>query len=333
MHAEWNCDYLTKNGILDPWASINYVTEKAESVKLRKEKLEQVADKISVKIINGCLETAFMRPSGLHVYNDVKLPLKDAVDRWCFICAMSFSFWSDFVPGEMKYMIKSPDGLLWKGTRALMARFNQLIKCGIPLNATAFETMPRSVFDFFMRVRRNALPPMMAERYEVVSEVAKILTEKFDGSFYNCVEKANNDPMQLMSLVLENFPCFRDVAIYKGQKVSFLLKAQLLILGVSVLLEEYSGSAALDCSNYFILSTNHRNGNCSRMANQPKLRCGHLRASLTTEIVNDKLEKAEEATRVDCLDIDSFMDMDRIWTVAKIQRGQILFPRTRNIFY
>ncbi|KHJ48243.1 hypothetical protein D918_01511 [Trichuris suis] len=295
MHAEWNCDYLTKNGILDPWASINYVTEKAESVKLRKEKLEQVADKISVKIINGCLETAFMRPSGLHVYNDVKLPLKDAVDRWCFICAMSFSFWSDFVPGEMKYMIKSPDGLLWKGTRALMARFNQLIKCGIPLNATAFETMPRSVFDFFMRVRRNALPPMMAERYEVVSEVAKILTEKFDGSFYNCVEKANNDPMQLMSLVLENFPCFRDVAIYKGQK------GELFTYGEPAEVE----MRALAC------------------------KC----VELTTEIVNDKLEKAEEATRVDCLDIDSFMDMDRIWTVAKIQRGQILFPRTRNIFY
>ncbi|CDW57570.1 DUF2419 domain containing protein [Trichuris trichiura] len=258
MHAEWNCDYLTRNNILDPWASVNYIAENAEDVKLHKEKLEEAAKKITVKIINGALKTAFVRPSGLHVFNDVTLPLKDAVDRWCFICAMSFSFWVDFMPGEPKYMIKSPDGLLWKGTRAVMVRFNQLIK-------------------------------------------------KFDGSFYNCVKKVNNDPMQLMSLVLENFPCFRDIAIYKGQKVSFLLKAQLLVLGVGVLLDEHGIPGEL-----------FTYGEPSEVEMRA-VACKCMQ--LITEIVNVELEKAAETIRVDCLDIDSFVDMDRIWSVAKVQRA------------
>uniref|UniRef100_A0A5S6QLV7 Queuosine 5'-phosphate N-glycosylase/hydrolase n=1 Tax=Trichuris muris TaxID=70415 RepID=A0A5S6QLV7_TRIMR len=353
MQTPWNCDYLTENNILDPWASIAYISKNAQYVQLCDERLEETAETIFKKIASGDFEEAFIRPAGLHVYNEVKLSLRNSLDRWCFACTMSFSFWSDYEKGMPRYIVKDRENRFWKGGRAIMVRLNHLIECGIAVSADAFEIMPFSVFNFFLMDRRAALPPMMEERYKAVIEVATVLNKKFHGSFYNCVTKANNDPMKLMSLVLENFPSFRDIVDYNGKKVSFLMKAQLLVLGVSVLLEESKGVPVMDCSN-FILSTTNRDvqmaiyygglvlssGVENRVKDKDIFEYGEpaeveMRAmtskcmQLLADKINSKLESSEKALRIDYLDIDSIVDMDRVWNIAKLQRGQIIYPRTR----
>ena len=58
------------------------------------------------------------------------------------------------------------------------------------------------------------------------SEVAKVLDEKFGGTFVNCLKQAEGSAQKLLTLVLDNFPCFRDVATFNGKKVSLLKRAQ-----------------------------------------------------------------------------------------------------------
>lgn len=55
------------------------------------------------------------------------------------------------------------------------------------------------------------------------------LSEKFEGSFENCVKQCLNSAKKLLSIIIENFECFRDEAEYKGQKVALYKRAQILI--------------------------------------------------------------------------------------------------------
>ncbi|KRY53583.1 UPF0553 protein C9orf64 -like protein [Trichinella britovi] len=74
--------------------------------------------------------------------------------------------------------------------------------------------------------------PMMLERWKVVQEGCEILQKNFNGTFLTCVEMANNSAVKLLNLIVKHFPSFNDVATYKGRKVSFLKRAQILVADV-----------------------------------------------------------------------------------------------------
>lgn len=71
--------------------------------------------------------------------------------------------------------------------------------------------------------------PLLDERLSVLHEVGKILMDKYNGTFETCVNEANKSASRLLDIVVNNFPCFRDEAIYKGKAVSFYKRAQILI--------------------------------------------------------------------------------------------------------
>lgn len=54
-------------------------------------------------------------------------------------------------------------------------------------------------------------------------------SQRFDGSFINCIEEANGSAAALVNLVVENFPCFRDEAHFDGKTVRFYKRAQILV--------------------------------------------------------------------------------------------------------
>lgn len=60
-------------------------------------------------------------------------------------------------------------------------------------------------------------------------EVGNKLLDKYDGKFENVVKAANNSAQALLQLVVEEFPCFRDEAMFCGQKVSIYKRAQILV--------------------------------------------------------------------------------------------------------
>uniref|UniRef100_A0A0N4VUB4 Queuosine 5'-phosphate N-glycosylase/hydrolase n=1 Tax=Haemonchus placei TaxID=6290 RepID=A0A0N4VUB4_HAEPC len=74
--------------------------------------------------------------------------------------------------------------------------------------------------------------PLLKERVKAINESGRVLLEKWHGSFYNCISKANGSAAKLLELIVENFESFRDFAIFCGQKVSFLKRAQILVADV-----------------------------------------------------------------------------------------------------
>uniref|UniRef100_A0A5S6QET9 Queuosine 5'-phosphate N-glycosylase/hydrolase n=1 Tax=Trichuris muris TaxID=70415 RepID=A0A5S6QET9_TRIMR len=359
MGERWNCDYLIRNDILDPWSTTSFVVRKARNSKLCCENMDEVVSKFVNEVNRGWLEEDFGIPTALplHPYNEVKLSLEGSLDRWCFVCSMSFSFWTDYVPGNVPYRVKDPFGRFWVAGSALMVRFNDLIRCGIALSAQSLKEMPFSVFAFLFADLRMATPPMMEERWECIKEVASILDKKFDGKFYNCVLKANGDPMVLLSLVLENFPCYRDVAEYSGHKISFLMKAQMLIVGTSRILREFCDCAALGSCEVFSLSTTYRDIQImrfygflkssenveSRLTNEELFRFGEpdeveMRAvanrclQVLTLRANEMLKITGKGVKITFVDMDYLIHRDRLENSA-LQFWKSSFPRVRCLFY
>ena len=71
--------------------------------------------------------------------------------------------------------------------------------------------------------------PSKEERLKCLHSTGTSLVDNFDGTFENCIQKANNSAEALLKIIAENFSYYNDEVMYKGQKVCFLTKAQLLI--------------------------------------------------------------------------------------------------------
>jgi len=70
---------------------------------------------------------------------------------------------------------------------------------------------------------------LLEERARMIREVFEVISESFQGSCTNFITKANRSAPNLVKLVLDSFPCFRDQAIYKGYQVFLYKRAQILV--------------------------------------------------------------------------------------------------------
>jgi hypothetical protein len=71
--------------------------------------------------------------------------------------------------------------------------------------------------------------PLLEERIECLHQVSSKLLEKYDGNFENVVKAAAGSAQKLLRLIVDDFPCFRDEAVYDGQRVSIYKRAQILV--------------------------------------------------------------------------------------------------------
>jgi hypothetical protein len=64
--------------------------------------------------------------------------------------------------------------------------------------------------------------PMMEERLQALHEVCNVLVSKYGGTFMNVIRAANKSTQKLLRLIVDEFPVFRDEAVYQGQKGSLI---------------------------------------------------------------------------------------------------------------
>lgn len=97
------------------------------------------------------------------------------------------------------------------------------------LNPNFYSTITKEQLKQVLRSDTSTEIPLLQERVNCLHEVGSSLLENFDGSFRNCVTKAGKSAISLLSLIIDNFNCFRDEAVYKGHKVAIYKRAQILI--------------------------------------------------------------------------------------------------------
>lgn len=66
------------------------------------------------------------------------------------------------------------------------------------------------------------------------------MTEKYSGKINLLLEKSNGDALKLLEIIVQDFPSFRDISLYKGKEIYFYKRAQLLVSDLCQMLSKRS---------------------------------------------------------------------------------------------
>jgi len=215
------------SNILNPRESSVLISKQCKHITLEQGGVERTAQTIYESIRKDGF--------GMGVWDahDLNPKTKDqaAIDWIFFVDTVNFSFWPD--EGDVKYGVKDKHGTLQTGYWSICAAVNRALALGIPVTsaefmATATEEHIRTIF----KSSTEGEIPLVKERLKAINDAGKVLLEKFFGSFTFCVMRAENDVDKLLDIVVDNFPSYQDMCQYKGDTVSFLKRAQILIADI-----------------------------------------------------------------------------------------------------
>ncbi|KAL6303165.1 hypothetical protein BKA93DRAFT_735508 [Sparassis latifolia] len=167
---------------------------------------------------------------------------------WLFlISSLNFSFWSEKEGQTDRYGVEWRAGwsleerVVHTGYWSLVAAVDRALEEGIPLTDPAFYSSeilcPDSLLVHVFRPAPQSSEgiPLLKERIAILREVGNILCTHFSGSFYGFYQEFHrvNDgrgtALQLVQMVAETFPSFRDEFVYEGRKICIWKRAQILV--------------------------------------------------------------------------------------------------------
>ncbi|XP_073407567.1 queuosine 5'-phosphate N-glycosylase/hydrolase-like [Dendrobates tinctorius] len=210
--------------VLSPRDAGRFITENSTYVSVDMAGVHSLAKKLFEKI--GWNEITLKGWKSLHELNPQDSG-EDAVNWVFFADTLNFSFWSE--EEDKKFLVKYK-GKEYSGYWSFCAAMNRALDEGIPLTtASYYSNITMNQLKHVLRSDSDFPIPMIEERLEILHQTGKILLEKFDGSFLNCVKMSERSAVKLMQLVVENFPSYRDEGIFQGQKVAFYKRAQILV--------------------------------------------------------------------------------------------------------
>lgn len=149
---------------------------------------------------------------------------KNAIE-WIFVIdTLNFCFWT---PGDAtKWQVCGETGYF-----ALCAAINRAQRNGIDItNANYYSKITVEELSEILRGDDNETKvPLLEERVKCLHEVGTVLLEKYDGKFESCLLEADHSAHRLLRIIVDEFPCFRDEALWNDIGVSLYKRAQILI--------------------------------------------------------------------------------------------------------
>ncbi len=141
--------------------------------------------------------------------------------------ALNFCFWAQ--QGQTRWTIEYQHELL-NGYWAEAASLTRAIEEGIPLwDAGYLRTISEETVAHIFRGTSTTRIPLFEQRVQNAREVGQVLEEKYNGQFVHAIEQAHYNAIELVQLLANDFPSFRDVASYQSYEVRFLKRAQICV--------------------------------------------------------------------------------------------------------
>ncbi len=199
--------------------SIAPVIQQADHVKILPESLEAFCYGFEG------LDQNFKQP-----FTSVSLIQNDKLQLNLVYNSANFCYW-----GDPKWTIIY-QGREVSGAYGMKAAFNRALEEGFPLlDPSYLEKLSEK--DFRHMIRGNGDIPLFQERVLFLRQLGSILKTKYDGQAINVVDRAEGDALRLLDEITANFPCYSDTAKYKGNRVLFHKRAQLVVNNAHKVLE------------------------------------------------------------------------------------------------
>nr|XP_022300383.1 UPF0553 protein C9orf64-like [Crassostrea virginica]XP_022300384.1 UPF0553 protein C9orf64-like [Crassostrea virginica]XP_022300385.1 UPF0553 protein C9orf64-like [Crassostrea virginica] len=213
--------------ILSPRESAKLIAEHSEDVKIHTEGVDKIA-----KHMYECAKNNLYNLKSWRTEHELNPQNQDeAALDWIFVAdTLNFSFWSD--DESHKYCIKY-NGKEYTGYWSWCAALNRALKNGINItDANFYAEITEKKLAEILKSDSDIPIPLLEERVAVLREAGKVLLEKYDGKFSNCVKACNKSAQTLLQSVVRDFPSYRDEADFQGQPVSFYKRAQILVADI-----------------------------------------------------------------------------------------------------
>ncbi|XP_037350013.1 queuosine salvage protein [Talpa occidentalis] len=340
------------DGLLTPRESAKFIAENSRQVFIDGGGVRRVAELLLPQVSRPEL-----RVEGWKALHELNPRVADeAAINWVFVVdTLNFSFWSE--QADHKCLV-GYGGKTYSGYWSLCAAVNRALDEGIPItSASYYATVTLDQVRHILRSDTDVAMPLIEERHRILNETGKILLEKFEGSFLNCVRKSEKSAQKLLHLVVENFPSYRDVTHFEGKRVSFYKRAQILVADTWSVLEGKGDGCFKDISSITmfadyrvpqilahlgalkyseeLLEKLHK-GEMLSYGSKPEVEirgcslwCVELIRDCLLELIEKKGEKPGE-------EINSILLDYYLWDYARDHREdmkEIPFHRTRCIYY
>lgn len=214
---------VSKEEILN---SLQFVSDNSQYVSISREAVERyVANFTPLKTLHW----SKIYPLGYQPRKN----LEDEIDFNFLIGNQAFCYWSKNPPKwTVEYKNKKLDGW-W----AAIACFERALEKGVPIldghylkEITLKEA--EELFDGEPEI------PLLRERFEMLKKIGEVLVKNYDSRFHNFLEQASKNSIALTEEIAESFPGFDDTSIYKGRKIYFYKKAQVVVKDLAYFLPD-----------------------------------------------------------------------------------------------
>ncbi|TMS38690.1 hypothetical protein L596_005357 [Steinernema carpocapsae] len=204
-----------------------YLSTVSEHVRVNDEGIKKVAKMIYDELKTDALGSSNFKASSVHPNGSAQ----ECID-WIFVMdTINFSFWTNPNPSvkEAKFEV-TWNGMRETGYNAAAACINRALSQGIPLTSAEFmkNVTVEQIKEIFKSDDGSCIP-LPEHRTAVLNDAGRVLIEKFDGSFYNCIKECDQSALKLVQLILDNFKSFRDVSKVGDKTVLFIKRAQILV--------------------------------------------------------------------------------------------------------
>ncbi|XP_023727755.1 queuosine salvage protein isoform X2 [Cryptotermes secundus] len=210
--------------ILTPKQSGEFISKFAKNVFILPDGIKKLANEVAEGIKNKQICIDGFSQHELHPQKADE----SSVDWIFFVDTLNFCFWSANENTKWEVIW---NGKTHTGYFALCASVRRALQDGIPVTDPKFYSQVTSAeLDHILRSDNpNAKVPLLEDRVTCLHQVGKILMEKYMGSFVMCLKECNNSAQNLLQLIVQEFPCFRDEADFQGHRVAIYKRAQILI--------------------------------------------------------------------------------------------------------
>ncbi len=197
--------------------SCKFVADNSEHVKINLDKIDEFCNCFNLSHIKHWIDES--------PFNIKDLNIKDRLHFLLFFNSISFSYWGD-PKWKVQYHSEEVDGAY-----GMISAIARAIENGVQILDAKFLS-EITKFELENILKGNTQIPLFEERLNILRDIGTVLQEKFDGDLTNLVKQANGDAQDLVHLIIENFPSFDDTASYRGNKIYFYKRAQLLVADI-----------------------------------------------------------------------------------------------------
>lgn len=170
--------------------------------------------------------------------------------RWIFVLdVLNHCFWPR--KGEPLWAV-TYKGVSCSGYWGLAAALKHAMDRGIPITNAAFLSQ-MSANELSQILSGQGIIPLFEERLHNLRETGRILQAQCGGDVVRLIGGAEGSAVRAVGNIVSSFPSFRDEAIYRGRRVHFWKRAQLVVGDIHLAFsgKEWGDFFDIDCLTAF----------------------------------------------------------------------------------